>query len=154
MRFQYPLRSDTYDGDMISNRVRHFIAVAKAGGFGRAAADLGTAQAPLSQSVQRLERELGVTLFERHAKGVTLTDAGRAYLPDAQVAVAASERARVLAQAEANADRPVRLGVITPPCGAPRRRCSPPLARRACESNWSKARQTSWSKACFAAGWT
>jgi DNA-binding transcriptional LysR family regulator len=99
---------------MIANRVRHFIAVARAGGFGRAATELGIAQAPLSQSIQRLERELGVTLFERHAKGVTLTDAGRAYLPDAEVAVAASERARALARAEANAVRPVRLGVITP----------------------------------------
>lgn len=99
---------------MIANRVRHFIAVARAGGFGRAAAELGVAQAPLSQSVQRLERELGVLLFERHPKGVTLTEAGRAYLPDAEVAVAASERARTLARAEANASRPVRLGVITP----------------------------------------
>lgn len=99
---------------MIANRVRHFIAVARAGGFGRAAAELGISQAPLSQSIQRLERELGVALFDRHSKGATLTEAGRAYLPDAEVAVAASERARTLARAEANAMRPVRLGVITP----------------------------------------
>ena len=99
---------------MIANRVKHFIAVAQAGGFGRAAAGLGVAQAPLTQSIQRLERELGVLLFDRHSKGVTLTDAGRAYLPDAQIALAASERARILAQSEANTARPVRLGVITP----------------------------------------
>ncbi|MEQ7874324.1 LysR family transcriptional regulator [Sphingomonas sp. ASV193] len=99
---------------MIANRVRHFIAVAKAGGFGRAAAELGISQAPLSQSVQRLERDLGVALFDRHAKGVTLTDAGRAYLPDAEIAVAASERARIMAQSQSDASRAVRLGVITP----------------------------------------
>ncbi len=104
---------------MISNRVRHFIAVARAGGFGKAAAELGIAQAPLSQSVQRLERELGVALFERSAKGVTLTAAGQAYLPEAQVAVAASDRARALARAEGDVTGPVRLGVITPALWGP-----------------------------------
>ena len=99
---------------MISNRVRHFIAVARAGGFGRAAADLGMAQAPLSQSIQRLEQELGVRLFDRHAKGVTLTAAGRAYLPEVEIAVSASDRARSLARAEIERAQPVRLGVITP----------------------------------------
>ena len=104
---------------MISNRVRHFIAVARAGGFGKAAAELGIAQAPLSQSVQRLEKELGVNLFERSAKGVALTSAGRAYLPEAQVAVAASDRARSLIRAEGDASTPVRLGVITPALWGP-----------------------------------
>src|SRR5580704_6813787 len=94
-------------------RFRHILVVAEEGNFARAAARLGMAQPPLSQSIQRTERDLGVTLLSRTRKGVYLTAAGKAFLPEARAAVAASERAEALALAAA-LRRPVRIGVATP----------------------------------------
>lgn len=61
-----------------------FRAVADARHFGNAAADLGMTQPPLSQGIRRLERRLGVRLFDRDARGVRITAAGRQLLPAAR----------------------------------------------------------------------
>jgi DNA-binding transcriptional LysR family regulator len=61
-----------------------FAAVARAGGINRAAQALNTVQSNVTQRIRQLERELGVTLFHRHSRGVTLTPAGAQLLPYAQ----------------------------------------------------------------------
>jgi DNA-binding transcriptional LysR family regulator len=61
-----------------------FAAVARAGGITKAAQILNTVQSNVTQRVHLLEDELGVELFHRHSRGVSLTSAGRQLLPYAE----------------------------------------------------------------------
>lgn len=64
--------------------LRYFVAVADAGQLTAAAERLGLQQPPLSQQIQGLERRLGLQLFERHPKGVRLTEAGEVLCREAR----------------------------------------------------------------------
>src|SRR5258705_4246985 len=72
----------------------YLLAIADEGSFTRAAEQLLIAQPSLSQQIKSLERELGGSLLERLPKGVRLTAAGKAFLPEARAAVAHADRAR------------------------------------------------------------
>jgi DNA-binding transcriptional LysR family regulator len=61
-----------------------FVAVAKEGGISKAAQVLSTVQSNVTQRIRLLEAELGVPLFHRHSRGVTLTSAGTQLLPYAE----------------------------------------------------------------------
>ena len=68
----------------------------------------------LSTQMRRLETELGVTMFERHTRGVRLTQAGEVFLERAQVALAAAEAAAATGRdLRAGVIGRVRLGVAT-----------------------------------------
>ena len=58
------------------DRLRIFHAVAEAGSFTRAGEDLSMSQSSVSRQVSALEAELGVALFNRHARGLVLTEQG------------------------------------------------------------------------------
>lgn len=71
-----------------------FVAVAEEGSFTRASARLHVVQSAVSAGVRALERELGAPLFDRTTHQVTLTDAGRALLPEARSTLDAARSAR------------------------------------------------------------
>lgn len=63
-------------------QLEYFLAVWEAGSFSGAAARLYVTQPSLSQQIGALEKELGAVLLERGRQGVTLTPAGRVFLPE------------------------------------------------------------------------
>jgi DNA-binding transcriptional LysR family regulator len=90
--------------------VRTFVAVADAGQFQEAAADLSITQQAVSKRVAALERHLGVRLFARTPRGAQLTVEGVAFLPHARDLLQAAERA---AASVRPARRALRVDVIS-----------------------------------------
>src|SRR5258706_5255652 len=65
------------------HQIRDLLAVAEKGSLRAAARQLGLAQPSISRSIGQLERELGVALLERQARGTVLTPAGEIFAPRA-----------------------------------------------------------------------
>lgn len=79
----------------------YFVAVARERHMGRAAERLSLSQPPLTRQIQALEAELGVKLFKRTARGMSLTPAGETLLKDAS---------GILGMVDVAADRTRRAG--------------------------------------------
>jgi DNA-binding transcriptional LysR family regulator len=97
-------------------QLQYFVAVAEEGQVTRAARRLKIAQPALSQAIAHLEEELGFRLLDRHARGVTLTAAGEAFLPKARTVV---ERERDVERAARSlsriGERKLLVGFVGPP---------------------------------------
>ncbi len=97
-------------------QLHYFVTIAEMGQITRAAKHLHLAQPALSQAVAQLEAQLGVRLLDRHARGVTLTPAGEAFLVKARAVLSAEADAAATAQSLARiADGALELGFLGAP---------------------------------------
>ena len=85
--------------------LRYFVAVAEEENITRAAARLHVSQPPLSRQIRDLENELGIALFDRDAKAVRLTEAGRVFLAEVRFILQRVERAAEMAKDVAGGKR-------------------------------------------------
>jgi LysR family hydrogen peroxide-inducible transcriptional activator len=76
------------------HQLRYFLAVAEEGNFSHAAEREHVSQPALSHQIQKLEGELGQSLFDRLPRAVVLTEAGRSLLPYARQILTAIADAR------------------------------------------------------------
>ncbi len=112
---------------MIFDDLRAFVVVAQHGSFAQAAADLCIAQSALSKRVQRLEHRMGTALFERRARGVSLTTQGHTFLARAQRLVAEVEdMERNLSSFAQTPSGEVRIALPQRTCGL----LGPPVVER------------------------
>jgi LysR family hca operon transcriptional activator len=94
--------------NMELRHLRYFVAVAEEGSLTVAAEKrLHTSQPSLSRQIRDLEYQVGAQLLVRSARGVELTDAGRAFLDHARLALAQVEAARDAARRAARPFKPV-----------------------------------------------
>lgn len=99
------LSPSSYEEDialLLAPRLAYFAGVARQEHVTRAAQEMGVPQSTLSRAIVRLEQDLGVTLFARNGRTVSLTPAGRTFLTSVERALAEVERAAESVQADAD----------------------------------------------------
>ena len=94
-----------YRCDMELRHLRYFVTVAELLNFTKAATRLRVAQPALSRQIRDLEEELGAPLFERGPRFVKLTDAGIAFVPEAQAVLRRAAEAVQAVRAVVNGER-------------------------------------------------
>ena len=92
--------------------LRYFVAVIDEGTFRRAAQRLHMTQPPLSREIRRMERELGVELFDRTSQPVALTPAGRSLELDARAVLARLDSALESARLAAAGRERITIGFL------------------------------------------
>jgi DNA-binding transcriptional LysR family regulator len=112
------VRSRGWIDQMDLKRLRYFVAVADAGGFTRAAQQLNMSQPPLSRRINELEVELGVSLIDRDARPMALTQAGKFLLEQARLILLRVESLEVAMKELTQIERPF-VRVAAPPSAIP-----------------------------------
>src|SRR5271156_4847634 len=77
-------------GDMEMRQLEYFVAVADELSFSRGAARVHVVQSAVSTAIAKLERELGIDLFDRSKLRITLTTPGATFLAEARATLAAA----------------------------------------------------------------
>jgi hypothetical protein len=108
--------------------LRYFVTVAEEEHMTRAASKLGIQQPPLSQQIQSLEKELGVSLFIRKSRRIELSPAGKVFLGDARDILARTEQSiQRIRRFEMGEEGSIRLGFTS---SASMHQMTPDLVRR------------------------
>ncbi len=94
--------------------MRYIVAVGTELHFSRAAESVHVAQPSLSKQIRNVEEELGVELFNRSRRKVEITDAGRAFIENAQQALVYADRAAAAARAASAGGRGKLLLGVSP----------------------------------------
>ncbi|RYE11104.1 MAG: LysR family transcriptional regulator [Hyphomicrobiales bacterium] len=96
-------------------QLQYFIAVAEEGTVSGAAQSLSISQSAVTEAIKELETDLGVTLFERHRRGLTITHKGHQFYRHANRILADVQDARrsFAPDAEPQAQRHLSLGVTS-----------------------------------------
>jgi DNA-binding transcriptional LysR family regulator len=97
---------------MTLEELESFVRIATGAGFTHTARQLARSQPAISRRIRRLEQSLDTPLFERVGRGVRLSNAGRAFLPHAEVALAAlRDGERAVRESAGRAGGPLSLRV-------------------------------------------
>jgi DNA-binding transcriptional LysR family regulator len=96
-------------------QLQYFIAVAEEGTVSGAAQSLSISQSAVTEAIQELESDLGVTLFERHRRGLSITHKGHQfYRHAARILADVSDARQSFVEAEAaSAPGALQLGVTS-----------------------------------------
>jgi DNA-binding transcriptional LysR family regulator len=139
MHFRMDWRSVTFDW----NRARAFLVTAEEGSLSAAARALGMAQPTLGRQVNALEQELGVALFERIGRGLTLTPNGLALVEHVRAMGDAASRVSLTASGQSQSiEGTIRItttevyaAYVLPPMIAKLRRLAPGITIEIVASN-------------------
>lgn len=124
-------------------QLQYFVGVAEQGSVSGAAHALSISQSAVTEAIKGLEADLGVILFERHARGLSITHKGQQFLRHATAILASvSDARRLLAEGPETSEGALHLGVTSLVAGyvlsdilARFRRASPNVAVSAIEDN-------------------
>src|SRR5690606_15692397 len=95
-------------------QLQYFVAVAEQGGVSRAAQSLSISQSAVTEAIKELEGDLGVGLFERHPRGLTVTHKGHQFLRHATKILAdVSDARRTFAGVAETGSGRLHLGVTS-----------------------------------------
>ena len=89
-----------------------FLRVAELQNFTHAAQELGYSQSAVTVQIRQLETELGVPLFERIGRSVSLTAPGQAFLQEAGEIIKAAERAKDAVRTAPEPEGTLRVGTM------------------------------------------
>lgn len=93
--------------------LRYFVTVVEEQSITKAADKLCIAQPPLSRQIQKLEEELGITLFERGSRPIKMTEAGQFFYEHSVQILTHTAQATSMAQRINAVDQTVRIGYVS-----------------------------------------